>query len=87
MGYFSNLPESTSLRRLVAAAKSRWPVEQSYQEMKDDLGLDHFEGRSFLGWHHHFTLVMLAYAFLQLYRGDHPQKKGTREAITACSPC
>jgi SRSO17 transposase len=84
--YFSSLPESMSLRRLVAAAKSRWPVEQSYQEMKDDLGLDHFEGRSFGGWHHHFTLVMLAYAFLQLYRSNHRQKKGTRKAITASSP-
>jgi SRSO17 transposase len=84
--YFSNLPESTPLRRLVASAKGRWPVEQSYQEMKDDLGLDHFEGRSFGGWHHHFTLVMLAYAFLQLYRRDRPQKKGSPEAVTASGP-
>lgn len=84
--YFSNLPNATSLRQLVIAAKGRWPVEQSYQEMKDDLGLDHFEGRSFRGWHHHFTLIMLAYAFLQLYRCGRQQKKGLGQAITAVSP-
>jgi SRSO17 transposase len=84
--YFLNLPEKTSLRRLVAVARGRWPIEQSYQEMKDDLGLDHFEGRGFRGWHHHVTLVMLAYAFLQLYRRGRKQKKGHAQAITAIGP-
>ena len=45
------------------ADRRRW-VEQSYQQMKEELGLDHFEGRSWRGWHHHVTLVLLAYAFL-----------------------
>lgn len=62
--YFSNLPEGTSVRALVRAVKGRWWVEQSYQQMKEELGLDHFEGRSWRGWHHHLTLVMVAFAFL-----------------------
>jgi SRSO17 transposase len=62
--FFANLPTAASLRTLVRAAKGRWWVEQSYREMKDELGLDHFEGRSWTGWHHHVVLVMLAYAFV-----------------------
>ena len=63
--FFSNLPPKTSLKRLVATAKSRWWVEHSYRELKDELGLDHFEGRSWRGWNHHVVLVLMAYAFLQ----------------------
>jgi SRSO17 transposase len=62
--FLCNLPASTSLRGLVRAAKGRWWVEQSYREMKDELGLDHYEGRGWVGWHHHVVLVMLAYAFI-----------------------
>jgi SRSO17 transposase len=65
---FSNLPEGTSMRKAVALWKSRWPVEQGYQQMKEELGLDHFEGRSWRGFHHHAALVMLAYGFLLLER-------------------
>ena len=72
--FFSNLPADTSLKRLVATAKSRWPIEHSYRELKDELGLDHFEGRSWRGWHHHVVLVLLAYAFLQHLRRQ--RKKG-----------
>lgn len=64
--WLSNLPEDTSLRELVYWAKIRWWVEQNYQQLKDDLGLDHFEGRSWTGWHHHITLTMIAFAFLVL---------------------
>jgi SRSO17 transposase len=63
--FFSNLPPTTSLKRLVDTAKSRWWVEHSYRELKDELGLDHFEGRSWRGWNHHAVLVLMAYAFLQ----------------------
>jgi len=56
------------LRRLVRLAKGRWRIEQDYRELKDELGLDHFEGRSWTGWHHHVTLVSMAYAFLVLER-------------------
>jgi SRSO17 transposase len=74
--FFSNLPEGTSLKRLVRTAKGRWWVEQSYKELKDELGMDHFEGRSWRGWQHHVTLVMLAYAFLVLQRRQRRGKKG-----------
>lgn len=63
--FFSNLPAGASLKRLVATAKGRWWVEHSYRELKDELGLDHFEGRSWRGWNHHVVLVLMAYAFLQ----------------------
>jgi len=53
------------LRRLVRLAHSRWRIEMDYRELKDELGLDQFEGRHWLGWHHHVTLVTLAYAFLR----------------------
>src|SRR5688572_12293980 len=63
---FSNLPAGTSRIRAVRLWRSRWPVEQGYQQMKEELGLDHFEGRSWRGFHHHACLVMLAYGFLAL---------------------
>jgi SRSO17 transposase len=63
---FSNLPAGTSRLRAVRLWRSRWPVEQGYQQMKEELGLDHFEGRSWRGFHHHVGLVMLAYGFLVL---------------------
>ena len=69
--WFSNLPEEVSLRRLVRLAKLRWRVEQNYQQLKEELGLDHYEGRGWSGWHHHVTLVCLAYAFLLLERQRH----------------
>ena len=63
---FSNLPACTSRIKAVRLWKSRWPVEQGYQQMKEELGLNHFEGRSWRGFHHHASLVMLAYGFLAL---------------------
>jgi len=64
--WLCDLPASTTLRRLVQVAKSRWAIEQDYLQLKDELGLDHYEGRGWVGWHHHVTLVMLAHAFLTL---------------------
>jgi SRSO17 transposase len=58
--------ETLGLRRAVRLAKGRWRIEQDYRELKDELGLDHFEGRSWPGWHHHVTLASMAYAFLVL---------------------
>jgi SRSO17 transposase len=63
---FSNLPAATSRVQAVRLWKSRWPVEQGSQQMKEELGLNHFEGRSWRGFHHHACLVMLAYGFLVL---------------------
>ncbi|MEB8338018.1 IS701 family transposase [Streptomyces endophyticus] len=62
--WFSNLPVQTPLKHLVSCAKLRWRVEHDYRELKHGLGLDHFEGRSWPGWHHHVTLVTAAHAFL-----------------------
>jgi len=58
-------PGRPGLRRLVRMAHARWRIEMDYRELKEELGLDHFEGRHWLGWHHHVTLVTLAYAFLR----------------------
>jgi SRSO17 transposase len=64
--FLGDLPASYKLRRLVRLAKCRWKIEQDYQQLKEEMGLDHYEGRSWTGWHHHTTLVMLAHAFLTL---------------------
>jgi SRSO17 transposase len=66
--YLLNLDASASLRELVTLARSRWPIEQQYRELKDELGLDHFEGRSYRGWTHHTVLTAIAFTFLQLER-------------------
>ncbi len=58
-------PQPLGLRRLVRVAKARWRIEQDYRELKEELGLDHYEGRQWLGWHHHVCLVSMAYAFLR----------------------
>ena len=62
--WLANLPETTPILELVQLAKLRWRIEQDYRELKGALGLDHFEGRSFPGWHHHVTLVSVAHGFL-----------------------
>jgi SRSO17 transposase len=58
--------QSLGLRRLVKVARARWRVEMDYRELKEELGLDHYEGRHWLGWHHHVTLVSMAFAFLRI---------------------
>ncbi len=66
--YLSNRPATTSLKTLAASVKARWACEQGHQQMKEELGLDHFEGRSWHGLHHHAVLTMIAFAFLQHVR-------------------
>jgi SRSO17 transposase len=66
--WFSNLPPQTGLSRLVYLAKARWFVEQNYQQQKEELGLDHYEGRGWLGWQHHVTMNMIAFCFLMLQK-------------------
>lgn len=73
--WISNLPDDTPIDRLVEMAKLRWRVEQDYRELKDSLGLDHFEGRSWPGWHHHVTLVSVAHGFLTTQRLRRPQQR------------
>ncbi len=60
----STMPESTPCKQLVRTFKSRWRIERSYEDLKGELGLDHYEGRSFVGWHHHVSVVLACYAFL-----------------------
>src|SRR4051794_41417231 len=68
--WLSSLPEDTPLAELVRVAKIRWRIEHDYRELKTALGLDHFEGRTFTGWHRHVTLVTAAQLFLTLLRSD-----------------
>jgi SRSO17 transposase len=62
--FLSTLPEDISRKALVSAVKSRWRIERDYQELKQEFGLDHFEGRGWRGFHHHATLCIAAYGFL-----------------------
>jgi SRSO17 transposase len=70
--WISNLPADIPAKDLVRLAKSRWRIEHDYRELKTRLGLDHFEGRSFTGWHRHVTLVSAAHLFLTEQR-THPK--------------
>jgi SRSO17 transposase len=72
--YLIDLPATTSWKALVHLAHQRWAIEQQYQELKDELGLDHFEGRSLPGWQRHVVLTALAYAWLQAER----RRRGAR---------
>ncbi|MBQ0897966.1 IS701 family transposase [Micromonospora sp. U56] len=71
--WLSNLPATTAKRTLIRWAKLRWRIEHDYRELKTGLGLDHYEGRTWQGWHHHVTLVSAAHAFCTLQRLHHPK--------------
>jgi SRSO17 transposase len=66
--WISNLPPSTTRGRLARLARLRWTIELDYRQLKGQLGLDHYEGRSWLGWYHHTALVTAAHGFLTLER-------------------
>lgn len=66
--YLSNLPADADLKTLASAIKARWICEQAHQQLKEELGLDHFEGRSWTGLHRHCLMAMIAFAFLQSQR-------------------
>ncbi len=66
--YLSNLPPDTTMKQLAGAIKARWICEQAHQQLKEELGLDHFEGRSWTGLHRHCLMSMIAFAFLQNQR-------------------
>jgi SRSO17 transposase len=93
--YFTNHPPNTPRRTLVRAIKARWACEQAHQQLKDELGLDHYEGRSWLGLHHHALLTMMAFTYLQhrrlashLQAGEKNKSQcpgSTTPAITASS--
>jgi SRSO17 transposase len=82
--YLSNLPPDASLETLAALIKARWVCEQVHQQLKDELGLDHFEGRSWRGLHHHALLCLLAFAFLQHLRlGGKKRRRPARARAAA----
>jgi SRSO17 transposase len=84
--YLSNLPAETPLKTLAALIKARWSCEQAHQQLKEELGLDHFEGRSWSGLHHHLLLTQIAFTFLQalrLYEAAGRGKNRRRSTATA----
>ena len=85
--HLANLPAKTDLRTLATTIKARWVCEQAHQQMKEELGLDHFEGRSWQGLHRHALMTMIAYAFLQHRRlaTARREKKNQRAAAPADS--
>lgn len=84
--YLSSLPANTSLKTLVRLAKLRWRVERDYQELKQELGLDHFEGRTWRGFHHHATLCAVAHGFLALRRALSPPEPRALDAAHGPTP-
>ena len=83
--YVSNFPKNTSLKKMVCLLHKRWTVEQGYQQLKEELGLDHFEGRSWRGLHHHLTLTFMSYCFLQLMKNKRGKKRSRKIYISANS--
>src|SRR3974377_1704420 len=84
--YLAKLPATTDLRTLAATIKARWICEQAHQQLKEELGLDHFEGRSWQGLHRHALMTMIAYAFLQHRRlGQARRKKKTHRASASAN--
>jgi SRSO17 transposase len=80
--WLSTLPEDTPIDVLVDTAQLRWRIERDYEELKGELGLAHFEGRSWRGFHHHATLCIAAYGFLVRERGAiPPSPSGWRQAL------
>jgi len=77
--WLATLPKSTSFRRLVDIAKMRWRIERDYQDLKQEIGLGHYEGRGWPGFHHHGTLCIAAYGFLVSERETIPPS-GTRSS-------
>ena len=73
--WLSNLPPRTALKRLVHTAKARWRIERDYQELKQEVGLGHYEGRSWRGFHHHASLCIAAYGFLVAERCLFPPER------------
>ena len=82
--YLANLPAAIDLSTLAATIKARWICEQAHQQLKEELGLDHFEGRSWQGLHRHALMTMLAFAFLQ-HRRLKTAKRGKKNQWTAAS--
>ena len=85
--YLSNLPTDTPIKALARTVKARWICEQAHQQLKEELGLDHFEGRSWHGLHRHALMTMIAYAFLLHHRfGIAKREKKSRHTTATAKP-
>ena len=84
--YLLNLDATATLRELVTLVRSRWPIEQQYRELKDELGIDPFEGRTYRGWAHHTVLTAMAFMFLQVERKRSADEPRPTLPTTACTP-
>jgi SRSO17 transposase len=84
--WLSNLPPDISIKRLANIAKMRWRIEHDYHELKQEFGLSHYEGRGWLGFHHHATLCIAAYSFLTAQRLQQRSKKNYARLQTAAVP-
>src|SRR5215813_2755308 len=83
--YVANLPAKTNLRTLAVTIKARWICEQAHQQLKEELGLDHFEGRSWQGLHRHALMTMIAYAFLQYRRLARARREKKKQRAAAAA--
>jgi SRSO17 transposase len=84
--YMTNHDSDATLEQLAAVIKARWSCEQAHQQLKEELGLDHFEGRSWTGLHHHLLLTMMAFLFLQTLRYEEKKRPATRPVIAFRTP-
>ncbi len=82
--YLSTLPQDIALSELVAQAHMRWRIERDYQDLKQELGLGHYEGRGWRGFHHHATLSIAAYGFLVSERLAAGKSVGTKKNFAVC---
>ena len=85
----TTLPRRMTKKQIVRIVKERWRTERAYEELKGELGLDHFEGRSFPGWHHHVSVVLCCYAFIVSERVRHfppsTRRQGDAHTITVAA--
>ena len=84
--YLASHPAGTPPPALAATVKARWVCEQAHQQMKEELGLDHFEGRSWAGLHHHALMTLIAFAFLQHLRLGHGRRRGKNRRYRSTAP-
>jgi SRSO17 transposase len=84
--WLSTLPAGTPIATLVDTAKLRWRIERDFQDLKQEIGLDHYEGRGWRGFHHHAALSIAAYGFLVAERSPIPPSGALRQALIARAP-
>ena len=84
--FFSSLPGPMTTKKLVRVVMQRWRTERAYEDLKGELGLDHYEGRRYPGWHHHVSVVLSCYAFVVAERARHFPPSGRRSMDPDAQP-